>query len=220
MPTYLVVHTRYSDVEIGLFKANQFCASIKLENKLVSSCFPLDVTKFLDSYKITIHDLDFIAAHQGPAPFTTLRVSLAFLNGLAFTHKIPLIGIDGLRSFAIEQARDNYSYICVFLNAFCNDIYAGIYQSNNNNFQEHVGPAHKIIDYAAQVTSGSILCIGNGVLLHQELIRTYFGSRAIIPDFVPEIVSITSIAQQALTNWKKQEAPIYSLMPLYLKSAV
>ncbi len=42
-------------------------------------------------------DLAFIAAHQGPAPFTTLRVCLTTVNGFAFATGMPLIGINGLQ---------------------------------------------------------------------------------------------------------------------------
>lgn len=219
MPTYLVVHTRYTDVEIGLFRAQNMLESIKQESKLVSSCFTADLTTLLKKNNIKLQELDFIAAHNGPAPFTTLRVSLALLNGIAFTHKVQLIGIDGLRAFTFEHSSNNCTYTLALLNAFCNDIYYGLYKPETNSFHHGYAPADRFLEETVQNISGTVNFIGNGVKLHKEKIISSFGSRAIIPEELPEIASLEAIAFQALAKWNEKKPTQYEIVPNYLKSA-
>ena len=56
----------------------------------------------LKQHALTFSGLAFIAAHQGPAPFTTLRVCLTTVNGFAFATQVPLIGVNGLKELVDE----------------------------------------------------------------------------------------------------------------------
>ena len=134
MAIFLVVHTRYADVQFSIVKQYQMLEysiiSSKTENnKLISKNFIKIIENLLKESSLNFKDLDFIVAHTGPAPFTTLRSCLASINGLAFaTHK-PLIGVNG-----IEALINQYSHkenIIALLNAFANDVYYGIKKENS-----------------------------------------------------------------------------------------
>lgn len=264
MSTYLVVHTRYTDVQLGLFRAqnssaiplaltlrlrsgvNGLClarrssksedgskwasgkkilklpellASVTRESKLVTKCFIADVTELLQQHNLNLSDLNFICAHQGPAPFTTLRVSLTLLNGLSFARKIPLIGVDGLHVFTHEFTNPECSYTIALLNAFCNDIYYGIYTYQTGAFHHGYAPAERFLSETSQILKDKIYFIGNGVALHEQLVKNYFGERAVIASPLPQIASLETIAADGLKKWEENSIREYQVIPLYLKSA-
>ena len=92
----------YQHFEIAVFK-NDVCLEHRIEKKSkASSHFLICFQEILDANNIKPSDLQFIAIDQGPGAFTSLRVTITFVNALAFAQKIPLIGIDGLDALAYE----------------------------------------------------------------------------------------------------------------------
>ena len=59
----------------------------------------------LKNSRLTFRRFAFVAAHQGPAPFTTLRVCLTTVNGFAFATGVPLIGVNGLQELIVQHKR-------------------------------------------------------------------------------------------------------------------
>jgi N6-L-threonylcarbamoyladenine synthase len=60
-------------------------------------------SKALKNSGLTIKDIDLIAFTQGPGLIGSLLIGLSFAKGLAFAHKIPLVGVDHI-SAHIESA--------------------------------------------------------------------------------------------------------------------
>src|SRR5581483_212122 len=101
MATFLTIHTGYQNVELGLFQEKRCIARAREQNKRISKYFLSFLQELLSAHNVLIEDLTFIAANQGPAPFTTLRVMLASINGLSFATNIPLVGVDCLYAFVL-----------------------------------------------------------------------------------------------------------------------
>ncbi len=117
---HLVIHSGYQALSIGLYNGAQNVAIQTLDKKTVSAYLMQSILDLLREHTLTFSDLSFIAAHSGPAPFTTLRVGIATANGIGFATGLPLMGINGLE--ALSKIYPEYT---VILNAFCDDIYIG-----------------------------------------------------------------------------------------------
>lgn len=63
------------------------------------------IKSLLESLGLKIRDFDGIAVSRGPGSYTGLRIGVATAKGLAFSHDLPLIGIDTLEALA-RQVRD------------------------------------------------------------------------------------------------------------------
>ena len=103
---------------------------IKETNKKASSLLVPYIKQILEKNSLKISDLDFICADQGPGAFTSLRVTIATINGISFASKIPLIGIDGLDALNQETLSDVMlkkqgvpEILIVLLNAYNNEVY-------------------------------------------------------------------------------------------------
>lgn len=218
MTNFLVIHTRYNDVQIGLFRNLELIDSITDESKKVSKNFFYSIESIIQKHNISLGDISFIAANQGPAPFTTLRVCLASINGLAFATKLPLIGVNGLEVFLQEYTNKNITV--ALLNAFNKEVYYGISKPENKTISIGSGPAIDVIqNIANQYSTGQIEFIGNGITLYSNEINQYFNNRATLPDPLPESVSLRYLAKEALKKWANKDDHKTSLMPIYLKES-
>lgn len=216
MATFLAIQNTYTHVQMAIGTSHALSTPIFLDKMVASKeCIPA-LQKLLNDNGITLDELAFIAVNQGPGPFTTLRVVISTVNGLSFARQISLIGINGLEAFADEYPQPNK---VILLNAFGGDCYYLVDADGTRT--SGVAPIAIILQELSQkISHNPILFLGNGVSLHSALINATFGDRAHIPDQLPEVASLASIAKRALVQWKKQENISYQLQPLYFKQAL
>jgi len=217
MEHFLAIQHTYETVEIGLFENQTILQTIVETKKHASKNIVVLVKTILQDNNISFDDLSFFAANQGPGPFTTLRVVIATINGLAFATCKPIIGIDGLDAFLEEQKNSEYPITVALLNAYSNDVYFGI----QNNGQVEKG--YKNIDLFLEslknkLQNKPIRFIGQAVDLYNEKILKTFGDNTFIPTPTPQTCSIEQIGAYAYNSWGKKKNLSERLLPLYLKS--
>jgi tRNA threonylcarbamoyladenosine biosynthesis protein TsaB len=213
MIKFLAVQHTYQSIEIGLFNDKCLCAKITEDKIHASKNFIPLLNNFLKDHQLKLHDLSFLAANQGPGPFTTLRVVISSVNGLGFAANIPLVGVDGLAAFLDEQSQKNTQTTIVLLNAFAHDVYFGIQQGVSRRTGCANGDA--LLAEIADIPS-SILFVGNAVEMYRGKIEKAFGDRAIIPQPIAEHPTLEQIGINALAQWNNQQST-KQLLPLYLK---
>lgn len=223
MAIFLVVHTRYADVQFSIVKQYQFLqysiiSTTTESNKLISKNFIKIIENLLKSSSLSFKDLDFIVSHTGPAPFTTLRSCLASINGLAFATQKPLIGINGLE--ALINQYQNKSNIIAMLNAFANDVYYGIKKDNSKIIEIGYDNITQFLERITATCSPETLFIGNSAIIYKKIIEEQMNNvhkNVIFEEDIPEIADINSIIELALISWNAKENIEKQLMPVYIK---
>lgn len=213
MALFLAVHARYKDVQLGLFKNGNLIESASDESKKISKNFLILLEGMLKNSRHTFEDLAFVAAHQGPAPFTTLRVCLTTVNGLAFATGVPLIGVNGLQELVVQHKRAD-SVTVALLNAFSQEVYYGIDDPFKQSTSFGYAPAEPFLKELSERFTDNIAFVGNGLDLYDQVIKQSFGDRARLVS--SDIVSLEAVAGKALELWKTKET-VHQLMPIYLK---
>lgn len=215
METFLVIQNTYHQVQMALCINGQLSEFITLDKTVASRDCIIALEQLLRQNSVSFTDLSYIAANQGPGPFTTLRVVISTVNGLSFAHKTPLIGVNGMQAIASD-----YSAACkvVLLNAFAGDVY---YLIEINGVQiMGAGKAASILQLVMQkIPHNPILFLGNGSLLYKELISATFGDRAELAASMHETATLSSIARLAAEEWRSKHTISYQLQPLYYKQA-
>ena len=218
MTTYaLVLQSDYDNVSVALCKDGSTLETSTDTKHSASKNLVSQMNTLLKNHKIDWTDLSFIGLNQGPAPFTTLRVIITTANGLHFAQKLPLVGVDGIKTFLEEQQHET-SVTVVLLNAFAKDLYFGIKENNKiistgwENYKVLFESLYK--DYP----NTPITFIGNGIALFKEELKEVFGDAAQIPDPLPNYCSIESIVNQSYVQWKQKKNVHNTLLPLYLKT--
>lgn len=216
-PLYLTLHSDYNSVFCGLFRGTA-CVAVTQEHKLTASKNLMQkILSLLEEECLAWEDLSFIGVNQGPGPFTTLRVVITTINGLLFAKKIPLIGVDGLRSFLSTYTITQSELVVALLNAFNNDIYFGIKYPDGTLETGWGFYASFLNELHLKHPTSSITFVGNGVSMYQEAITNIFPA-AFIPTPLPETVDLSTVATCALNQWQNNEGTTTPLLPLYLKT--
>ena len=206
-------------LQLGLFKDVNATSYAEIDKTKASKECIITLQNILTRQSITIVDLSFIGANQGPGPFTTLRVAIATVNGLSFATNCPLIGINGIQALLNEYADQPYSNKAAILNAFGNDIYYGL-QTKNHYHAIGCGNITTVLLEAAQkMPDDKILFLGNGISVYAQQIKEIIGDRAVFLPSNPQTACLDQIAKMALEQWNAKQNLSYQLQPLYFKSA-
>ena len=213
---YLAIQTTYLQLQIGLFENQKLLDTLCADKKIASKTIITHIQTLLNSNNRALSDLSFIAVNQGPAPFTSLRVVIATVNGLSFGSSIPLVGVDGLAAFMQEYQNSAWPYTIALLNAFNQDAYYALqtpllFEKGCINIDTLLAKLKKITN------TQPVRFIGSGTELFADQILQHFGPLASIPEPLPEYPSIEQIASCALNQWKNKKNITDQILPLYLK---
>jgi len=223
MERFLVFHTRYKDVQLGYFEDQNLIELHTIDSVKVSKSLLITIDAVFKKFDISLKDVSFFAAHSGPAPYTTLRVVLATLNGINFSVGTPLIGVNGLEAFLKNLGQDRPNV--VLLNAFGNDLYYGISVPSSPQFIFGCKNGELLLNELAHDFPGTINFFGNGSIIYKDKIQQILGSNASIPAETDSvfsgysnagIVPIEWVGQEALKKWHNKKIE-QELFPVYLK---
>jgi tRNA threonylcarbamoyladenosine biosynthesis protein TsaB len=217
MPTFLAIQHTFTNVEVALCRDNTISELIHIDKLEASKILVPELDALLKRNKITLSEIQFIAANQGPGPFTTLRVVIATINGISFTRKIPLIGIDGLEAMAQEYSDSAYPQTAILLNAFSAEVYFALQTPHKDLETGYENNTHFFERIKQQIPTEPIRFLGNAVQLYHNEIQNIFGSQAYIPEQLPQTCSLNQIARMGLMRWNNKEDFSTQLLPLYLK---
>lgn len=211
----LAIQNNYDEVQFALMQDTTQIQYDSISKMKASTELISHVNSLLATHNLSLSDLSYIAANCGPGPFTTLRVVITTINGIAYATKIPLIGINGLFAAAHEWQDDTYPLTAILFNAFGNDVYALVMKQN----KQLMYGAYAITDLLLELKneSGTIRFLGNGTTLHKNLIASELGSKAYIPETIPAYCSLEAIARMGYEEWSSKQSGVSELMPVYLK---
>ncbi|MFA6534970.1 MAG: tRNA (adenosine(37)-N6)-threonylcarbamoyltransferase complex dimerization subunit type 1 TsaB [Candidatus Babeliales bacterium] len=227
MPVRFVsIHGTHNKLDIALFQDQNCLDSVtKLDTRASSSLLPF-LDSLLKKHTLSLTDLSFIAVDKGPGAFTSLRVTITTVNGIAFNNKIPLIGISGLDALTKEVLTStpnsqSFQNIVTLLNAYNNEAYFLVSKTDNKNILESTQGCQNIDilldDIKSKFKDSKILFCGQGSQLYKTNIKHLFADQAIILD-EPLLASAKIIGQMGYECWLKKENIENQITPLYLKT--
>jgi tRNA A37 threonylcarbamoyladenosine modification protein TsaB len=227
-PFFLLFHSDYTDVHLGLFRGIECLGTFSEHHKKISEQLFVYLDTLLRPHKLTVADMAFLAAHKGPGPFTTLRTLLSCVNGLSFSRAIPLVGLDGFELFFDEMAVTltdvPASVHGVVLNAFCNDVYYAFREIETGETQTGCTSHQSWLEMLRNLAAYRIVLAGAEKIIDdlnaQPIYEHCTGASPHI-----ESPSLQTCAHRALAEWllrqaqdEREQKPCENqLFPLYLK---
>lgn len=212
----LIISTDYTHTTVALYKENKSIAQISDENKNTSKFLLAHIDTLCTQYEVKASEFEFIGINQGPGPFTTLRVTLATINGIAFASGIQLVGVDGIKALIAEHTSSKWPYTIALLNAFNDDVYYAI-QAPHHELRIGYKKINLLLaELKDEYRNVQLRLIGGGVITFKDQISSVLGDQAHVPDSLPLAPSMDQIAKQALEQYNAQEVH-HKLLPLYLK---
>lgn len=217
MSLVICIHNTYNTVEITLAHDNNVIAHNSISKELASASLIPMINALLICSHHALSDISHIIVNQGPAPFTTLRTVIVTANGIAFAHKIPIIGVDGLDACMQEYGAGSIVSV-VLLNAFNKAVYYGITDSMRGETKKGYASIESCLDMIQSMYRDMyIQFLGNGTDLYRKEIESIFKGQAHIPDPLPLTASCTQILNTGIKQLQTGKSTVYFIEPLYLK---
>jgi len=218
MTKFISVQHTYQGVEIALFNDSRMVEKVFDDKKRASKNFVAMVSSLLGKHNCSIGDLSFIAANQGPGPFTTLRVVISSVNGLAFGAKKPLIGVDGLDAILSEFSNNSCAITAVLLDAFSSDVYFAFQHVDFVDVPKGYKNISVLLHELKSLSNEEdVYFVGNGSSKYKDEIVSLFADKAVFTDPIAQQSSIECVGKMAFQKWEQSEGLTDQLFPVYLK---
>ena len=152
---------------------------------------------------------------MGPGSYTVLRIGTSTAKGLCYTLDIPLIAISTLKAMALGISKNHDSTLyCPMIDARRMEVFAGIYDSENNEIREVNADVVDVNTYA-EYLKNDVLFFGDGALKCADIISH---ENANFIESYPSARDIRTLAFQKYTNNDFEDVAYFE--PFYLKDFV
>lgn len=212
MKKYLVIQTGYSEIELALFEDSNKLAQKMLNNKLSSGILIPEINNILNLMNSSLSDIDFFVLNLGPAPFTTIRVVISTINGIAFALKKPIIGLNGLLLLLEQYSSKDFEQNAAILNAYSNDVYFALQQKNKEPILGATSIDTLLSDLANFNLNTNIF--GPATTMFRQKIE----SLSNLHIGTAQGLSLDFLAQKGLDDYLKGINLTYQALPIYLKN--
>ncbi|QKY71224.1 tRNA (adenosine(37)-N6)-threonylcarbamoyltransferase complex dimerization subunit type 1 TsaB [Lentibacillus sp. CBA3610] len=176
------------------------------------------IDQLMRAVDMTPQQLDRIVVAKGPGSYTGVRIGLTTAKSMAWALDIPVVGVSSLEVLA-WQGRFYNAYICPFFDARRGLVYTGLYQMQHNHLELVSGEKNVLMeDWLKELahTQKEVLFLSPDIHLHQEMIHTHLGDRAIMPDGPFQLASPSHLAY---AGSDKRPDSTHTLVPNYLRLA-
>jgi tRNA threonylcarbamoyl adenosine modification protein YeaZ len=184
------------------------------ENKKVSKTLLPHIDSLLKEHGICLKDISFIAATTGPAPLTTLRSTLATINGIAAASGIPLIPLSTLDLLSLEPAISSEQAALAILDAFSGEIHFKIVA--DHELAQGTSTLQHLAQVLAQLPYKVFIIKGEQAAVYKKQLEVLVDT---INFEAQNDLSDEFLAQEAFKEFQTNNV-VNQLFPVYLKPAV
>lgn len=195
--------------------------STVLKKVLSDSIIP-SIEKILKGSRLKLSEIDVFVIGLGPGSFTSLRVGMSTIKGLAFALQKPLLGVNSLDAIAANALKvaKNGEDICVVVDAKRNLVYACIYGQSSGGLKQKSGYLLiNIRELLAKIKANTVF-VGDGIALYKNEIENAFRNAKVNVSFAaektwfPEARQLVALGQERINAQKFDD--IDKLVPVYL----
>lgn len=205
---------------IGLLDDQELIAEYTVNSSVThAERLMIQIDLLLRGVGLKIEEMDGIAIALGPGSFTGLRIGVTTAKALAYSLKIPIVGIPTLDALAQSLPLTD-RLICPILDARKREVYSALYRVKDHQIQRvsayEVGPIEQILGQIVE----PVLLLGNGLLIYRKQIEQILGDIASFADPIhssPRGGFIALLGLQRLVK-NDQDNP-FSLVPLYVRKS-
>ncbi len=180
------------------------------------------VSSLLAAAGIAVKDLDAIAFGRGPGSFTSLRIGIGVVQGLAWGADVPVVPVSSLAAVA-QAAWDDRSrpaapaQIVVAMDARMQEVFHATFRAGDNGIVLLAGEERVSAASAVQVKA-PWLAAGNGFERFDELRDLAQGAVCKLSDTWPRASAVLKLAHDWLRD--RQALPAGQAQPVYIRNDV
>jgi len=177
------------------------------------------VQSVLSEAGIGFSALDAIAFSRGPGSFTSLRIGIGIVQGLAWASDRPVVPVSSLAATAQSVVNEGVSSALVALDARMNEVFTGIFEADSNGIMVPVEAERVCAPKDVQLpVNAESYAVGIGFDRYPELNVLAGGLKGVLADAWPGASSVLKLAQAWLTT--NEALPAEMAQPVYLRDNV
>jgi len=177
------------------------------------------VKELLAEAEIGFAAVDAIAFSRGPGSFTSLRIGIGVVQGLAWASDCPVIPVSSLAATAQAAAEEGVTSALVALDARMKEVFTGLFSLNDNGIMTAVDQERVCGPELVQVPDAAdVYAVGVGFDRYTALNELAAGLAGVRADTWPDALSVLKLAQEWLLNNKA--LPAEMAQPVYLRDKV
>jgi tRNA threonylcarbamoyladenosine biosynthesis protein TsaB len=176
------------------------------------------IDRLLRETSLTIHQVQGIALALGPGSFTGLRIAVSTVKGLAYSLKVPVVGVPTLDALAYNL-RYASTLVCPVLDARKKEVYAALFRGTGEGHLEKISEDWVLSpeDLCSRIPEKTVF-LGNGIEIYGDLFEEKLGSRSL---FAPPELSLpraANVARLGLSRFKDGlTMDLFSFTPIYIR---
>jgi len=218
--TILAIDTSNYPLGVALIEDNQvlgeYITNLKKNHSV--RIMPAIQTLMKDCERVPAQ-LTKIVVAKGPGSYTGVRIGVTIAKTMAWSLKIPLVGISSLEIIAAGAGRYFDGYISPLIDARRGQVYTGLYEYQGGKLTTVKEDRLVLsVDWtgALKEVNKPILFVGNDLPLHKTVIKDTLSSQAV---FAAITEHNPRPAELALLGKDKQGEDIHSFVPNYIRLA-
>jgi tRNA threonylcarbamoyladenosine biosynthesis protein TsaB len=170
----------------------------------------------------TVGDVDVIAFGRGPGSFTSLRIGIGVVQGLAWGADVPVAPVSSLQAVAqaaFETADEAGDAVLVAMDARMNEVFHAAYHRDAAGIAQPLGE-ERVSDPSALSApgTGSFIAAGNGFARYDGLAPLAAAACSCQPDLWPRASMVLALAQHWLGG--NEPLPPEQAQPVYIRNTV
>lgn len=218
--TILAIDTSNYPLGVALIEDNQvlgeYITNLKKNHSV--RIMPAIQTLMKDCERVPAQ-LSKIVVAKGPGSYTGVRIGVTIAKTLAWSLKIPLVGVSSIEIMAAGAGRYFDGYISPLIDARRGQVYTGLYEYQSGKLTTVKEDRLVLsVDWAATLkeVNKSILFVGNDLPLHQAVIEERLSTQAVFAEITEHN---PRPAELALLGRDKPGEDIHSFVPNYIRLA-
>jgi len=177
------------------------------------------VESLLSEAGIGFSALDAIAYSRGPGSFTSLRIGIGIVQGLAWASDRPVVPVSSLAATAQSAVGEGVSSALVALDARMNEVFTGMFETNSDGIMVPVEAERVCAPEEVSVPGNAeTYAVGIGFDRYPELKVLAGGLKGILVDTWPRASCVLQLAQAWLAT--HEALPAEMAQPVYLRDNV
>jgi tRNA threonylcarbamoyladenosine biosynthesis protein TsaB len=187
---------------------------------------PGEILDLLRVCSVPLADVSLYAVASGPGAFTGLRIGIATIQGLAFAHGRPVVGISALEGIAhavhAQAEAAGVPLVAAWMDAARGEVFTSLFDMGPDGRLACVdspavaSPEATLARWSGIVRGRRILFAGGGAVRYHASTAAALGDRGLLVPHVPVLAGvIAELAEDAAG--RGLAAPPHVLRPLYVR---
>jgi len=173
------------------------------------------IQEILQKNQLKAKQLNAVAVSKGPGSYTGLRIGVSAAKGLAYTLRIPLIGISTLQSLALKvKIKDGY--IIPMIDARRMEVYSAIYNQNHQLVRTVQADLLEENPFQNYLDKKPVFFIGDAIEKTKKIITHRHAH--FINEVYPSAQELHELAFQKFLNQSFEDTAYFE--PFYLKDFI